>query len=420
MKVLLVNKFLFPKGGDAICTLATGELLQSRGHRVAYWGMAHPENPTHDFADLFVPHVDLNAPQSLGEQIRIARNIVYSRVAREQFTTMIDRFAPDIVHLHNFAHQISPSIVDVIKERGIPAVMTMHDYKLVCAAYTMISADRPCERCRDGRFHQAFIRRCIKNSYLKSLVNTVEMICHHRIWHIYDPIRLFIAPSRFLMDKVKEMGFRGQTVHLANFVDPAAFITPVAAPGEGFCYFGRLSREKGLETLLKAARGSRIPVKIIGDGPMRETLEAEAAMEGMENVRFLGYMTGEALQREIAASLAVVLPSEWYENNPLSILEAFVLAKPVIGARIGGIPELVREGEFGHTFTPGNAEELRAKMVQCVAHPRSTRDMGIAARAYVTRRHDPETYLKGLLAIYADAGIHDRAGNATAQPAETK
>ena len=220
MRILLVNKFLFPKGGDAICTLSTGDLLRNRGHQVTYWGMAHPDNPGYDNAHFFVPHVDLTQTHNLAEQIRISRNIIYSREAKSRFAEMVDSFKPDIVHLHNFAHQISPSILDIVDKLNLPAVMTMHDYKLVCPAYTLLSKNHTCERCRGGRFHWCLLRRCIKDSYPKSLLNTIEMILHHRVWKIYDPIRIFISPSRFLKDQCQRMGFRGTIIHLANFIHP--------------------------------------------------------------------------------------------------------------------------------------------------------------------------------------------------------
>ena len=153
MRVLLVNKFLYPKGGDAICTLSTGRLLAEKGHQVSYWGMAHPDNPPYPHANLFVDYVDLADGGGAVRQIRAALNILYSREAKRKFRRVIDAERPDVVHLHNFAHQISPSILDVLDEYAIPVVMTMHDYKLACPAYTLLADGKLCERCAGGRYY---------------------------------------------------------------------------------------------------------------------------------------------------------------------------------------------------------------------------------------------------------------------------
>jgi glycosyltransferase involved in cell wall biosynthesis len=372
--------------------------------------MAHPDNPDYDSAQLFVPHVDLTQAHTLAEQIRISRNIIYSKEAKSRFAGMVDSFKPDIVHLHNFAHQISPSILDIVDKLNLPAVMTMHDYKLVCPAYTLLSKNRPCERCRKGRFHWCLLRQCIKDSYPKSLLNTIEMILHHRVWKIYDPIRIFIAPSRFLEDQCRRMGFKGKIIHLANFIRPRDCTADQTTQDGGICYFGRLSREKGLHTLLKAAEITRASIKIIGDGPIREELEAIKKNNRLDQVRFLGYLTGEDLNREIAASLAVVLPSEWYENNPLSILEAFSLGKPVIGARIGGIPELVEDGITGFTFEPGSHEQLAERIDHLLVHAHEATAMGAKAKTVVHDHHNPETHYDALMNIYKQA-MHDGAAD---------
>ncbi|OOP55715.1 MAG: group 1 glycosyl transferase, partial [Candidatus Brocadia carolinensis] len=210
MKILLINKSLYRKGGDAISTIDTGHLLSSKGHEIIFWGMDHPLNPRYPYEDYFVSKIDYKNQRGILQPVKMATGMIYSYEAKRNIEKLIKIEGPDIVHLNNFAHQISPSILHIFSKYRIPVVMTMHDYKLVCPTYTLTLHDIPCERCKNGRYYQCFINKCTKNSYLKSFLNTVEMYLHHSILHIYDLIDVYISPSKFLKAKCEEMGFRGK------------------------------------------------------------------------------------------------------------------------------------------------------------------------------------------------------------------
>lgn len=403
MKLLLINKFLYPRGGDALSTLATGALLSMKGKEVVYWGMDHPQNPPYPNQDLFVSEIDYHRPLSLARKVRLSINILYSTEAKKKMERLIQREKPDLVHLNNFAHQISPSVLDVFQAHGLPAVMTLHDYKLVCPNYLMLWKGKPCERCRDGRYYWCAAHRCTHRSFFKSMVNTAEMYLHHRLLHIYDGIGLFISPSRFLLEKIKEMGFRAEGVYLPNFIDRGAY-SPCWSSGEdGLCYVGRLSPEKGILTLLEAVKGLPLRLKIIGEGPVRQAVENKIKGEEMENVSLLGYRSGKALEKEVGEAAAVVVPSEWYENSPRVIFEAFAMGKPVIGARIGGIPELVEDHRTGLTFEPGNPEDLREKILFMSDNREAFREMGRNGRMWIEEHFDPHLYYEKLMALYRKA-----------------
>src|SRR5574337_1516377 len=266
MKLLLINKSLYPKGGDAISTLTTGSLLRSKGHEVVFWGMAHPLNPDYPYRDYFVSYIDYNAPGGMKEQARMAANMLYSFEAKRNIEKLINAERPDIVHLNNFAHQISPSILHVFKKYNIPAVMTMRDYKLICPTYTMVMNGKPCERCKNGRYYQCFINKCAKNSFLKSLLNTMEMYLHHNVLHIYNLIEVYISPSKFLKSKCEEMGFKRKIVYLPNFVRVEDFVPQYKWQESSIVCFGRLSEEKGLFTLIDAIKNIKdLTLKIIGE-----------------------------------------------------------------------------------------------------------------------------------------------------------
>ncbi len=411
MKILLINKFLYPKGGDAISTLTTGKILEAHGHEVAFWGMDHPDNPVYPYRDYFISQVDYEGSGGFSVKARTAINILYSFEAKKKMAALLKNFQPDMVHLNNFAHQISPSILDVIKKYQIPVVMTMRDYKMVCPTYSMLCKGEICEKCTDGQFYHCGVNRCTKDSLFKSLVNVAEMYLHHRVLHIYDKIDLYISPSQFLKDKVREMGLKGEVAYLSNCVNLEGF-KPAFEPRESsMVYVGRLSHEKGVETLIDAAKGiADVRLKIIGDGPLKGYLEEKVRNSNISNVEFLGYRTGPDLHDEIRNSMFLVIPSELYENNPRTVIEAFALGKPVVGARIGGIPELVRDWDTGLCFQSGDVEDLKKKLRLLLEHKDRLEKMGRTAREYVEQHLNSDIYYTQLMNIYERVAAKSATG----------
>jgi len=404
MKVLLINKFLYPKGGDAVCTIETGNLLRSQGHEVAFWGMHHPNNPEYANSDLFVNNLDLNNTVGLRKQLDIAAKLLYSVEAKKKVDALIKRVGkPDVVHLHNFAHQISPSILHVFKKYNIPVVMTMHDYKMVCASYTFLSHGKVCELCKGRKYINCFKQGCVKGSKVKSLLNTIEMYLHHRILKLYDLVDIYISPSAFLKGKNAEMSFKSKIEHIPNFVKHENFNPSYDWQEKSIYYLGRLSHEKGILTLIEAVKGLDVTLKIIGDGPLRLNVENKIKIENISNVKLLGYMTSDQLKNEMSKSMFMVIPSEWYENNPMSVIESFALGKPVIGARIGGIPELVRDNETGLTFESGNTKELSDKIKILLSNDESLKVYGKKARSYVKNTLCADVHYDKLMKVYTAA-----------------
>lgn len=228
----------------------------------------------------------------------------------------------------------------------------------------------------------------------------VEMYLHHKILHIYDLVDVFISPSVFLKNKLEELGFKGKIIHLPNFVIVGEFTPNYNWQDNSIVYFGRLSEEKGLTTLVRAMKGVNINLKIIGNGPIEEKLKSKIRDEGINNVYFLGYKNGQSLKNEIRKSMLIIVPSECYENNPRSVIEAFALGKPVIGAHIGGIPDLVKDNETGLTFEPGNEQDLRNKVVQLLKNPDKIVGMGKNARKFVEEKLNEKIHYKKLMRIY--------------------
>lgn len=394
--------------------LKTAELLESHGHSVVFFSMQHPRNLPCETDEFFMPYLELTTEHGILNKIRIAGRILYSFKARKNLSDLLDKYHVDVAHLHDIGYHISPSILHVLKKRNIPIVMTLHNLRMVCASYHMFAGGEVCEACCNGKYYKATVKMCVKDSFAKSLLAVLEMYLHHKILNIYDNVDVFIAPGLFLKKKLQESGFKKRMLHLPNF------FTFYDKEGYGkedntndnkktsIAYVGRLSHEKGLITLLDAAkllqrRGSKILVNVVGDGQMMNELRDKVAVERISNVRFLGYLKHENVYREIKNNLAVVLPSECYENNPLSVLEAFALGKPVIGSRRGGIPELVKDHERGVTFEPGNPEDLAAKIEFLVNNPDKAELMGKKARDHVEKELNAEKHYQGLMEIYEQA-----------------
>jgi glycosyltransferase involved in cell wall biosynthesis len=282
--------------------------------------------------------------------------------------------------------------------------MTLHDLKIACPAYSMLSQDGVCERCRNGRLFQVATNRCMKGNTMRSMLVMVESYLHRMLRSYVGNVDCFVVPSRFYQEKLREWGFDTEGFeYVPNFVDARAF-DPCFVPGSRFVYFGRLSREKGIVTLIRAAAEAGVGVDVIGTGPLEAELH-ELVQELGADVRFHGFLSGRALSEAIAAARAVVVPSEWYENAPLTVLEACALGKPVIAADIGGLPELVVDGQTGWIFKSGSIEQL-ATCLRAVADMTDRRvgSAGAVAREYVVDEFSPDRYRETVTDLYARLG----------------
>lgn len=357
MKILLVNKFFYIKGGSETYYFALKRKLEEEGHQVIDFSMKDEKNFESPYSDFFVDNVDYSGNSSLSAKLKMAANIIYSKEAKEKFESLVLKEKPDIVHLHIFQHQISPSILDVCKKYNIPTVYTAHDLKMICLNYKMMHHGRICEDCKDGHLYHCAFNKCVKDSFSKSCINTIEGYLHK--WRkSYDAIDYIITPSDFYRRKFIEFGVNPErVVHIPNFLDREKPSVNKRDDNEQyFLYFGRLSEEKGILTLIKAMEGTESDLYIVGSGPLKEEIQGYISTNNLINIKLLGFKSGQELIDIVGNAKAVVLPSEWYENGPYSAIEALQLGRPIIGADIGGIPELV-DGN-GYLFKMGNIESL--------------------------------------------------------------
>lgn len=412
MRILHVNKFLYRRGGAESYMLDLAEAQRAHGHDVAFFAMQHPENDTDPNDDLFPSRMELNPPpEGLGARLRTAGQVIYRPEARAGIEAVLDRVRPDVVHLHNIYHQLSPSILRPIKKRGIATVMTLHDYKLACPTYQFLDADgKICEACLPGKFRNATRKRCNQGSLAGSALATIELSVH-RATNAYDAVDALICPSKFLKSKMVEgRVYPERLVHLPNFCDLRQ-IDAATQPGSGVLYAGRLSPEKGVDVLVDAAADlpEGVHVTIAGDGPERDSLEKRAADRGVtDRVSFLGRVPGAELHDLMRASTAVVVPSRWYENQPMTILEAYAAARPVVGSLLGGLPELIEDGVTGRLVPHDDPTALAAALSEVAGDPVAAHRMGLAARAR-TDAYSLDTHVGGLDEIYLSAAARHAA-----------
>lgn len=371
MKILMVNKFLYPNGGSETYIFRLGEELQKRGHEVQYFGMEHAGRIVGNRAECYTADMDFHTGKV--QKILYPFKIIYSFEAKRKMGEVLRDMNPDVVHLNNINFQLTPSVIYAVrsyeKKTGhrVKLVYTAHDYQWVCPNHMMRipATGKICFACRDGHFGACSKNRCIHNSRIKSLLGTIEAKFYARR-KTYGMVDVIICPSEFMKKQLDTSPLLAKkTVMLRNFVERAEADTKQEmedAQNQGgaeknesdyVLYFGRFSEEKGIGTLLDACMAlSEIPFVFAGSGPL------EPQVNQVKNVENRGFVTGEALRRLIAGARFSVYPSEWYENCPFSVMESQILGTPVLVSDLGGAPELVQAGRTGELFRGGDAQEL--------------------------------------------------------------
>lgn len=401
MKVLLVNTRHYPGGGDTTYTFNLAAVLRENGHDVSFFAMKDPRNHADPNEDLFVDPIDfreLNRNKTIGGAVTVLTRSIYSSSARRKFAMLLDRVAPDIVHFQNIHAHITPSVTLEAKARNLPAIWTLHDYKLICPNSHLYvdTTGHICEACRGGAFHQAIRTRCKKGSLLASAAAALEAYAHS-FSNIHQHVRMFIAPSSFLRDKLIENGYSPDRLCVIPYVLSEDCFASTDGDRGYILYLGKIQRLKGIDTLISAAR--RIPsTQVILAGPDDDP----ALLNPLpENVRYVGLKQGKDLRELLLGARAVVLPSQWYENQPLCILEAFAAAKPVIASDLGGMAELVKDDVRGLLFPKGDMNALSAAMQRLSTNAGYARRLGVNAYEYARAVHHPEAHYQLIRGLYS-------------------
>lgn len=424
MKILLVNKFHYRKGGAETYYLTVGSELERMGHEVAYFSMKHPNNLPCKWDRYFVAQREYNDVKNPLSAARDGIALIYSPEAKRNFQALCEEFRPDVVHLNNVHRQITLSILDApyLKEHHVPVFYTAHDYVTICPGYLMLDGEgRVCDAClEDGKYRHCIENRCVKGSRAKSALAALEA-SFNRAHRSNERIDRVIAPSSFMRSKLIEGGWpEGKVVALQNFADDAILARASGVAGDVtdrespyLLFFGRLSAEKGVDVLLRAfdAAAPSLPrdmrLIVVGDGPdAAEFRELAASLDSASRIEFAGYQTGDALQTYVERASLAIASSRCRENMPYSIVEAFAAGTPVVGTRIGGIPELVADGVTGFACDPGDVATMADAMVRgaeaFLDAPVYVR-MQESCRAYVRENCSRDKFMDQLVELYEEA-----------------
>lgn len=363
MRVLIVNKFLYPNGGSETYIFELGKQLVSMGHEVQYFGMEHPDRIVGNKVDSYTSNMDFHGGSKLSKFVAPFK-IIYSSEARKKIGKVLDDFKPDVIHLNNINFQITPSIIYEIrawekKNHRVKIVFTAHDYQWICPNHMLYipNTGELCERCKGGKYIECAKNGCIHGSKARSLIGSFEAY-YYKCRKTYALVDTIICPSQFLYDKfAKDEILRDKLVMMHNFLTmDVTDVSTYAKSDEPYVlYFGRFDVQKGMNTLLEACkRLPEIPFIFAGSGPM------ETEVNSVGNIKNIGFTRGDDLYKLIAGAKFSVYPSEWYENCPFSVMESQMLGTPVIGANIGGIPELICTEDIptGRLFTAGDVDGL--------------------------------------------------------------
>ncbi len=359
MKILQINKFHYIHGGADKIYLETGKCLKENGHEVAFFSMNNKNNQKSDWNNYFIKNIDFNKKSGIFYKILISFKILYNFEAKRKLEKLIKDFNPDVAHLHNIYHQISPSIISTLKKHKIPIVMTLHDYKLFCPNYKFFNKGKICTKCINGAYYNCVLNKCIKKSFVKSFLALLESYLHRKILKSYEKIDLFIAPSKFMYNIAIRGGIPKNKLQVVyNFFENKNNFNTKNYKKDYFFYFGRLSEEKGIDVLFDTFKKSSLKLKIAGNGPLFHFYQDKIIENKISNIQFLGYKNKIELNKLILNAKAVIVPSIWYEVFGLSALEAMSLGSIVIASNIGGLAEIINDKKNGILFTPGNTNEL--------------------------------------------------------------
>jgi glycosyltransferase involved in cell wall biosynthesis len=390
MKILLVNKYWYLRGGTERVVFLTKKLLEEAGHTVEIFGMHHPKNTIQN--EHFIDYIDYKKPS-----LRAALKSIYNTDARDKFKALVEEFQPDVVHLHNMYHQLSFSLLDVLKKKKIHTVMTLHDYKMLSPNYTLFHHGNIDVDSLGKKYYSCVLNNCME-SIGKSFASTVE--AYFRKWKKWQgAIDHYISPSVFMKDLCVKAGWNAEQIKVVpNPIDLTTY-TVSKKEGEYVAYIGRISKEKGIDILLKAAKQTPdISYRIVGDGPEKNTLETYVKNQNIKNVVFDGWQSGKKLADLIDNARIIVVPSVWYENCPLSILETMAVGKIIIGSDIGGISELLPKHLLVHPKDVGDLVKLIQSWYGSSSQKR--REEGSFLAQKVLKRHATAGYVKDIIKVY--------------------
>ena len=415
MRILQIHKYYSSKrgGGSVSAFFETKKLLESKGHEIMIFAMHDPDNEPTPYSKYFAEHFDIRSAKSIWKKIMLVPRVIYNRDAMRKLDALLHVKKPDVAHVHNIYHYLTPGIFRVLKKHGVPIVFKLSDYHAICPNYALFAHGKIDDSCRGGKYYKLFCNRSINNSWAESFVGMIEGYVNK--WcKFYDLVDVFVAPSEFMRDLCASYGIdRNKIRILRNVLNFSAYDVPDIQKEKYFLYMGRVSEEKGLTTLVDATRIlvqqqklDTWKVIIAGKGPHEQKLRTYVAEKDLEGiVDFAGFCAkgSVAWSQLMRAASVAVLPSVWYDNSPIAISESMAFRTPVIVSDLGGTKEMIEDGKSGIVFHAEDAEDLARKMYQFIEHEELVTSMGEGAYMRVQMINNEKGYYNKLMDVYHDA-----------------
>lgn len=393
--ILNVSQNYHVRGGSDRYFFTLAELLQKHGHRVIPFTAANANNEPSEWEGYFPRGADFVHPSA-----RDLLRFLYSHDAVKSIRRLLQDTNIDLAHFHIYYGKLTASILEVLKRDGIPLIQTLHEYKLTCPVYSHLSNDQICEACEGKHFWRALPKRCNRGSLARTALSVTESYVSKMLGAV-KKFDHFISVSHFHRKKMISYGVpedKISTVH--NFVD-VSNITPNFSAGDYVLYFGRVHQSKGILTLIKAAVPlTHVPIYIVGDGEAMPEVQRIIEQNGCQHIHLLGFKQGDELRELILNSTCTVLPAEWYENCSMAILESYAYGKPVIGAHIGGNPELIVDGVDGFLVPSAGTEALRDKLLWMFEHKSEAAEMGRIGRYKMETEFNADIHYEKIMNVY--------------------
>ena len=397
MKILMVNKYLYYKGGAETYALKVGKYLEEQGNELQYFGMYSSKNIVKNDLNLYTQEMDFHTKKL--SRILYPFKIIYSFEAKRKIKNIIKSFKPDVIHLNNINFQLTPSIIEIAKKLEIPVVQTVHDYQMICPNHLLFNpnTNQICEKCINSNKKHCIKNKCIHNNKIKSIIGYIENYIYTKILKTYSKVDKYICPSEFLESKLIEANpiYKGKTIAIHNYIELNEITN--YEKEDYVLFFGRLSEEKGFKMFLEICKElENIKFKVAGTGPL------ESICKDIPNVEYVGFKTGKDLEEIIAKAKFSVYPSIWYENCPLSILESESLGTPVITANYGGMKELVEDGKTGILVDRMEKNDLKKSISNLYNEDSKVKEMSQNCIDARNSMISMEEYCRNLIGIYKE------------------
>lgn len=397
MNIIVANNHNYIRGGAEKVYFDEIKLLEEDGINVTKLSFNDENSIKHN------KYEDDMIDDFKSSNLKKVKNIFWNYDAALNLEKKLNTKKFDILHGHNIHTRLSPSIILKAKEYNLKTIITLHDLKYVCPHYSMLFNNKICEDCKGGKYYNAILNKCHKDSYIKSAIVAAELYNFERL-KLEDNVDVFISPSKFLKNKYLEMGFKGTIKYIPNFIDTSIYIKKNIPISNNYLFVGRLSYEKGIKVLLRAFKKNSCFLDIVGDGPMMNELKEYTIKHNFKNrINFHGHMSSEKVLEKVEACKALILPSQTYENAPISILEALSLGKVVLGSNLGGIPEMIDENKNGFLFKSGSFEEINIAIDKFESLNQTEKDSySEYSLDLVHTKFGKENHLKNLIDVYGE------------------